>query len=192
MAKNLFEKAWIIALCWQILLPKEIFNIRVSVCIKHYSQKIDFSDYNGIIAPLDKLIMLHYYSRYMESIEHYCFMELESYKHFTFIWLLLSDIIFHWLTSWLTNIDKGTMAPMVACFHQNNSLKVMSQFGQTSTSASKTMPNVRFKILTKIQLQILDQSAASKTPPNFGLKVHTDFVKAFWHKIGIEFTLKLT
>ena len=95
----------------------------------HYSQKNhcndkcnDFSDYNDIVAPLDKLIMLHYYSRYMESIEHYCFMELESYKHFTFIWLLLSDIIFHWLTSWLTNIDKGTMAPMVACFHQNISL----------------------------------------------------------------------
>ena len=58
----------------------------------HFSQKShcnhncnDFSDYDDIIAPLDKMIMLHYYSRYMESIEHYCFMELESYKHFTFI-----------------------------------------------------------------------------------------------------------
>ena len=51
------------------MLPLETFNIRVSVCIKHYSQKNnsngncnDFSDYNDIIAPLDKLIMLHYFS----------------------------------------------------------------------------------------------------------------------------------
>ena len=70
---------------------------------------------------------------------------------------------------------------MVACFHQNSCLQVMSQFGQISapesrpnfsfknldqTSASKSQQNSNFKILTKPRPRYLEQSSASKYLPN--------------------------
>ena len=98
---------------------------------------------------------------------HQFALQLSSIPHENFIEMKIASL--------KINISEGTTDSSFECFPQSslNSkyIKVISQITNLHlNSASKTRLNLSFKVLTKLQLQNLNQASASKFWPNFSFK----------------------